>query len=154
MNSPTVLLPATHRDISTSLGRFGYDVLTAGDRTEALALLCANRCIGVLVADVDAGGLTLAQEARAIRSDLRVVYTASAPHRVPESSKVSDAPILRSPYAGHQLAGVIAGLGRRLLEDPLAAGGLPWIGRLAAELSPLRNNEGSVHARTMVEARQ
>jgi CheY-like chemotaxis protein len=121
MTYPTVLLPANHRDIGTSLGRFGYEVLTVSDRAEALALLRANRGISVLVADVDAGGLTLAREARAIRSDLRVVYTASAPHRVPQSSKVSDAPILRSPYAGHQLAGVIAGLGRRVLNDPLAA---------------------------------
>jgi CheY-like chemotaxis protein len=121
MTYTTVLLPTNHHDISTSLGRLGYDVLTVSERTEALTLLRTNRGIGVLVADVDAGGLTLAREARAIRSDLRVVYTASAPHRVPESSRASDAPILRSPYAGHQLAGVIAGLGRRVLDDPLAA---------------------------------
>src|SRR4028118_1104216 len=95
MTHPTVLLPANHRDISTSLGRFGYEVLTVSDGAEALALLRANRGISVLVADVDVGGLALAREARAIRSDLRVVYTASAPHRVPPSSKVSDAPVPR-----------------------------------------------------------
>ncbi len=121
MPLPTVLLPATHRAISSSLARFGYEVLTASDKTEALALLRASRCITVLVADVDAGGLALAREARAIRPDLGVVYTATAPHRVAERERVANAPILRSPYATHQLAGVIGGLGRRVLDDPFAA---------------------------------
>ncbi len=121
MTLPTVLLPATHRNASTSLGRFGYEVLTASDRAEALALVRANRCITVLVADVDTDGLTLAREARAICPDLGIVYTATAPHRVAERAKVSGTPILRAPYATHQLAGVISGLGRRVLDDPLAA---------------------------------
>ncbi len=120
MNYPTVLLPTAHRDNSSSLARYGYEVLTASDKTEALALLRASRCIGVLVADVDRGGLALAREARAIRSDLGVVYTATAPHRAAETERASEAPILRSPYAAHQLA-VISGLGRRVLDDPLAA---------------------------------
>jgi hypothetical protein len=74
MTHPTVLLPATHRDISSSLARYGYEVLTASDPTEAHGFLRANRSIGVLVADVDRGGLILAREARAIRPDLGVVY--------------------------------------------------------------------------------
>ncbi len=121
MTLPTVLLPSTHRAISSSLARFGYEVLTASDTAEALALLRESRCITVLVADVDAGGLTLAREARATRPTLGVVYTAMAPHRVAERERVADAPILRSPYGAHQLAGVISGLGRRVLDDPLAA---------------------------------
>ncbi len=121
MNHPTVLLTTAQGDIASSLSRFGYDILTASNGTDAFALLRANRGIGVLVADVDRGGLTLAREARAIRPNLGVVYTAAAPHRVPEAARVSDAPILRAPYATHQLAGVIAGLGRRVLDDPLAA---------------------------------
>ena len=78
MPLPTVLLPATHRAISSSLARFGYEVLTASDKTEALALLRASRCITVLVADVDAGGLTLAREARAIRPNLSPVKNSRA----------------------------------------------------------------------------
>ncbi len=66
---------------------------------------------------MDRGGLALAREARAIRSDLGVIYTATAPHRVAETERVSEAPILRCPYAAHQLAGVISGLGRRVLDD-------------------------------------
>jgi CheY-like chemotaxis protein len=121
MKHPTVLLTATKGDVATALSRFGYDILTASDGTEALALLRANRSIGILVADVDRGRLSLAREARAIRPDLGVVYTAMTPHRVAESARVSGAPILRAPYATHQLAGVIGGLGRRVLDDPLAA---------------------------------
>ena len=121
MNSPTVLLPATHRAVSSSLSRFGHEVLTARDKTETLALLRADRSITVLVADAEAEGLTLAREARAIRPDLGIVYTAMAPHRVAERERVPDAPMLRSPYGAHQLAGVISGLGRRVLDDPLAA---------------------------------
>lgn len=121
MYPPTVLLPAAHCAVSSSLSRFGYEVLTASDATEALALLRANRSITVLVADADAGGLTLAREARAMRPNLGIVYTAMAPHRVAERERVLDAPMLRSPYGAHQLAGVINGLGRRVLDDPLAA---------------------------------
>src|SRR5215218_7316789 len=116
MKLSTVLLTATRGDVATSLSRFGYDILTASDGTEALALLRADRGIGVLVADVDRGGLALAREARAVRPDLGVVYTAMAPHRVSETARVSGAPILRAPYATHQLAGVIGGLGRRILD--------------------------------------
>ncbi len=97
-----------------ALGRHGTPGLDCGG---------AAHCITVLVADVDAGGLILAREARAIRPTLGVVYTAMAPHRVAERERVPDAPILRAPYATHQLAGVISGLGRRILDDPLAAGG-------------------------------
>ncbi len=103
------------------VGLFLHEILTASDKTEALPLLRATRCIGVLVADVEGGGLTLARETRAIRPDLGVVYTATAPHRVAETERVSGAPILRSPFAAHQLVGVISGLGRRVLDDPLAA---------------------------------
>jgi DNA-binding LytR/AlgR family response regulator len=121
MNHPTVLLTATRHDVATSLSRFGYDILTANDGTEALALLRANRSIGVLVVNVDRGGLPLAREARQAHPGLGVVYTATDPQRVPETAKVSDAPVLRAPYATHQLAGIIGGLGRRVLDEPLAA---------------------------------
>ena len=112
---------AARRDLCASLARFDYDVLIASDGTEALALLRDNRQIGVIVADIDLGGITVAREPRAIRPNIGVVYTSMAPHRVAESMKVSGAPILRMPYGAHQLVGVIRGLGRRVLDDSLAA---------------------------------
>jgi CheY-like chemotaxis protein len=121
MNDPLVLLTSTYSGVSASLARYGYDSTIASDPAEALAILRATRRSSVLVADVDRGGLLLAREARAIRPDLLVVYIATAPHRVAEKEKVHDAPILRSPVAAHQLASVIAGLGRSVLDDALAA---------------------------------
>ncbi len=125
MKHPTVLLTTTdaslRRDICASLAKFEYEVLVASDGIEALTALRENPHVGVIVADVELGGLTLAREARTIRPNMGVVYASVAPHRVPESAKVSGAPILRIPYGAHQLVGVIRGLGRRVLDNALAA---------------------------------
>jgi two-component system cell cycle sensor histidine kinase/response regulator CckA len=122
---PTILLTAanaiTRRDVTDVFDRYGYEVLTASDGAEARALFRENRRIGIIVADVELGGLTLAREARSMRPDVGVVYTSVAPYRVADNAKVSGAPMLRVPYAAQQLVGVIAGLGRRVLADPLAA---------------------------------
>ena len=122
---PTVLVTATNnavrRDVCDVLARFDYEAVVASDEAEALALLRDDRRIGVIVADIELGGLTLAREARTIRPNLGVVYTATTPHHVAESTKVSGAPVLRKPYAAQQLVGVIRGLGRRVLDDALAA---------------------------------
>jgi CheY-like chemotaxis protein len=71
MKRPLVLLtradPAARCHIAAALNRFGYEVLTAGKDDEALALLRSQQFIGVLVADVEASGLALAREARALR---------------------------------------------------------------------------------------
>ncbi len=63
----------------------------------------------------------LPPEASTIRPNMGVVYASVAPHRVPESAKVSGAPILRIPYGAHQLVGVVRGLGRRVLDNTLGA---------------------------------
>ena len=122
---PIVLITSTNdavrRDVCDVLARYDYEAVVASDETEALVHLRNDRRIGVIVADVELGGLTLAREARAIRPHLGVVYTSVTPHHVAESTKVSGAPILRKPYAAQQLVGVIRGLGRRVLDDSLAA---------------------------------
>ena len=122
---PTVLITATNdavrRDVCDVLARYDYEAVVASNETEALVLLRDNRQIGVIVADIELGGLALAREARTIRPNLGVVYTATTPHHVTESTKVSGAPVLRKPYAAQQLVGVIRGLGRRVLDDALAA---------------------------------
>ncbi len=122
---PTVLITATNdavrRDVCDVLARYDYEAVVASDETEALGLLRDDRRIGVIVADVELGGLALAREARAIRPHVSVVYTATTPHHVAESTKVSGAPVLRKPYAAQQLVGVIRGLGRRVLDEAVAA---------------------------------
>ncbi len=125
MSPPAVLLVSAdasiRRDVSAWFTRFGYEITVTADPAEALAAIRSGQRIGVLVADVESGGLLLAKEARALRPSLGVVYTSVAPQRVIEALKVAGAPIMRTPYAAHQLAGVISGLGRQTLADPLAA---------------------------------
>lgn len=125
MSSLAVLLisadASTRRDVSAWFTRFGHEMITCPDPAQALACIKSNPQINVVVADVESGGLVLAREARAHRPAIGVVYTSVAPHRVSEALKVPGAPVVRAPFAAHQLAGVISGLGRRAIEDPLAA---------------------------------
>jgi CheY-like chemotaxis protein len=125
MKQPTILFATTdtwfRRDICSSLARFDYEVFVAGDDIEALAILKENRQVGVIVADIRSGGLVLAREARRSRPSLGVIYTSVNPHDIAGSEKVPGAPTLRIPYGAHQLAGVIRGLGRRVLDNTLAA---------------------------------
>ena len=125
MGHPIVLItastPSVAEHVSEALARYGYETFTAGNEAEALAVLASKRRVGVVVAEVCAGGLSLAQEARKTNPKIGVIYTAAGPHQIPAGAKVKDAPVLRSPYVAHQLASVISGLGRRVLDQPVAA---------------------------------
>jgi CheY-like chemotaxis protein len=125
MNRSTLILilpddPLTGLLILSSLPGYGYDALVAGSLPEALALLEANRRIGLLVVNADlpeGRGLALAKGACAINPKLAVIYTSHMPQRVPEREKVTGAPCLRIPYHPHQLVGVIGQLTGRLVSD-------------------------------------
>ena len=96
---------------------YGYDVLTAGSAADAADLLRLSPRISVLVVDVSpenaSHGLAFAKAARTADPGVNVVYTCTAPHRLPEREKVSGAPCLRTPYHPHQLVGVIAQISNR-----------------------------------------
>jgi CheY-like chemotaxis protein len=125
MNRSTLVLilpddPLTGLLILSSLPGYGYDALVAGSAPEALALLEANRRIGVLVVNADlpeGRGLALAKAARALNPKLAVIYTSRLPQRVPEREKVTGAPCLRIPYHPHQLVGLIGQLTGRVVSD-------------------------------------
>ena len=125
MTYPTVLVTAATAEIALrateGLERYGYDTVVAVDQTDALVLIRAEQPISVVVAAVEKGSLELAREARKLRPRMGIVYTASAPQHIPDGAKVSGAPVLRTPYTAHQLAGLIAGLGKHVLDEPLAA---------------------------------
>lgn len=125
MAYPIVLVTAGTPEVALRIGeglaRYGYDARIARDQAEALAIVHAERRIGVVVADVESGGLALAQQARNARPGLGVIYTAGFPQHIPAAATVKDAPVLRTPYTAHQLVSVIAGLGKRALDEPLAA---------------------------------
>ncbi len=101
--------PVVARDLATALVRNGYEVVTLPAERIAASLKGHPGKI-VVLANADRGGLDLALEVRSLRADAGVVYTAVAPHRIPESAKVQGAPTMRSPITPHQLVGVVAAI--------------------------------------------
>jgi DNA-binding NtrC family response regulator len=104
----------TRRLTTNGLEIYGYEVITASDGAEAVALLGSDRRFGIVVTDAELGGetdgLAVAQAARAIDPAMIVIYTARSPHMIPARRKVGAAPTVRSPFHPHQLLGVISQL--------------------------------------------
>ena len=110
-----VAADALTRRLSTNgLEMYGYEVVSARDGAEAMALLQTERRIGVLVTDIELGhgvdGLAVAQAARKIDPRMHVIYTSRSPHTIPANKKVRAAPTLRTPYHPQQIVGIISQL--------------------------------------------
>lgn len=98
---------------------WGYEVLSASDVDEALALLRSPQKIDALFTDINLkkagfGGCDLAHLAIKLRPTLRVLYTTG--NSVTDELRtlfVKGADCLRKPYVGHQL--------KRSIENLLAA---------------------------------
>ncbi|MFE1603327.1 response regulator [Methylobacterium sp. ID0610] len=102
---------------ASSLETFGFAVIAtrrAGEAERLLREQTTGSRIDILVTDTDvrdsADGLSLAALARRLNPKTHVIYAARFPHTIPAAKRVSGAPCLRTPYAGHQLAAVINGL--------------------------------------------
>ena len=104
----------TRRLTANGLEMYGYEIVTARDGVEAMALLQTERRIGIVVTDIELGGevdgLAVAEAARQVDSRMLVIYTSRFPHTIPAKRKVSAAPTLRSPYHPQQVVGLIAQL--------------------------------------------
>jgi DNA-binding NtrC family response regulator len=102
----------TRRLTANGLEMYGYEIVTARDGSEAMALLQSERRIGIVVTEVDLGGdidgLAVAEAARQIDSRMLVIYTSRFPHTIPAKRKVSAAPTLRAPYHPQQVIGIIS----------------------------------------------
>jgi DNA-binding NtrC family response regulator len=110
-----VAADALTRRLSTNgLEMYGYEVVSARDGAEAMALLQTERRIGVLVTDIELGdgvdGLAVAQAARQVDPRMHVIYTSRFPHTIPANKKVRAAPTLRTPYHPQQIVGIISQL--------------------------------------------
>lgn len=114
---PFVLLVAAdalvRRDVAATLEIYGHRVVAAASGREALdAMAQPGARAAILVVDADLrgeiDGLAVAKEARRLNPKIAVVYTARLPHMLPAARQVSGAPVIRTPYHPHQLAGVIA----------------------------------------------
>jgi CheY-like chemotaxis protein len=87
------------------LQTLGYDVLTAPNGFEALAVLRKNSRISILFTDIqmpDMGGEDLAETALASRPDIRVIFTSGY------SRPRAEAPFLQKPYKVTDLIRVLA----------------------------------------------
>ncbi|MFN3242631.1 MAG: ATP-binding protein [Planctomycetota bacterium] len=103
-----------NRQLATRvLTRYGYDVLSAPDGETALELVTSEDRIDVMLTDVvmpGIGGRLLAQEAAAVRPDLRIVFTSGYTsddvlrHGVREHLVA----FLPKPYSARQLAAIVA----------------------------------------------
>jgi CheY-like chemotaxis protein len=98
---------------------WGYDILSASDVDEALALLRSSQQIDALFTDIYlrtavCGGCDLADQAIKLRPELVVIYTTGNLVTCElQALFVKGAPCLRKPYTPHQL--------RNTLGDMLAA---------------------------------
>jgi CheY-like chemotaxis protein len=95
---------------------WGYEVLSASDVSEALALLKSPRRIDLLFTDIYLkaavlGGCDLAREAVRLRPNLRVLYTTG--NTITQQMKamfVEGTACLRKPYTPEQLHQYVDGL--------------------------------------------
>jgi signal transduction histidine kinase len=106
------------RDVSAVIaGSLGYEVLTARDATEALALIRGRRGIDLLVSDIvmsgGVDGFELARRARALCPGLSILLMSGYPDGGVEKCEF---PILHKPYHREELARHI----RAALGDPVA----------------------------------
>jgi signal transduction histidine kinase len=85
----------------------GYQVLTAGDAAQALALIDRAHDINLMVSDIvmsgGVDGVELARRARELRPDLPILLTSGYPAKN-GSAEPSDFPVLRKPYRRDALA--------------------------------------------------
>jgi CheY-like chemotaxis protein len=87
-----------------TLQTFGYDVLTARNGLEAVAVLRETSRISILFTDVQMpsmGGEELAGVAVALRPDIRVIFTSGC------TRPAGDAPFLQKPYKATDLVRVL-----------------------------------------------
>ena len=82
------------------LRTFGYEVLTARNGLEAVAILRSNSRVSMLFTDIQMpgmGGEELVDVAVALRPDIRVILTSGC------STPRVEAPFLQKPYSGVDL---------------------------------------------------
>ena len=108
LNTDLVLIVDDDGDIlefaAEILQTLGYDVLTARNGLEAVAVLRNNSPISILFTDIHMpgmGGEELAKVAVASRPDIRVIFTSGC------TRPAGDAPFLQKPYKATDLVRVL-----------------------------------------------
>ena len=99
---------------SDMLRDMGHDVFEAPAAPEALAWLDKNRCVDVLITDIDLSGMDgreLVRQARRLVPDLRVIY--SSGHRAEKIPDLGSDPLarfLQKPFGSMEVDAVFRSL--------------------------------------------
>jgi PAS domain S-box-containing protein len=101
------------RFVVGQLGGLGYDVTSAGSSADALQLLRSRPDVALLFTDVvladGSDGLQLADDARRLCPDLKVLFTSGYPEEVLKRRRFGEEPFLRKPYRRRELAEAVRG---------------------------------------------
>ncbi len=124
----------------------GYEVLSAASGAEALDILARDESIDLLFTDVIMPGMDggrLAEEARTIRPDIRILFTSGYfEHALVERGNIKpNANLLVKPYRRNELARM---MNRMLAKDVAEAEELAW---QQGPVSPSREDAPARHAR-------
>jgi PAS domain S-box-containing protein len=111
--------PAVRNWVASTIAGLGYSPIEVADGNAALKVLEADNTIAVLFTDVmlpgGMTGLELADAARRLRPELRVLFTSgySEDLNVRSAHASSELPILAKPYRKHALASYLEAIIRR-----------------------------------------
>jgi CheY-like chemotaxis protein len=95
---------------ATILRNAGFAVLEADGGDQALGLLDRHRDVALIVTDIvmpGIDGFVLADRAKALRPDLRVVYTTGYSEALGASRAAAHGAVLPKPYHPRQLEAVV-----------------------------------------------
>jgi two-component system cell cycle response regulator CpdR len=103
-------------DISAIIvANLGYTAVCASAGQDALKVIESDPSVDILLTDIKMPGMhgfELARRAKAIRTDIRVVYVTGHTSLMPDRTGETFGPILRKPFRPHDLAAYL-----RLVED-------------------------------------
>jgi CheY-like chemotaxis protein len=160
MASPTVLIVEDESDVrdvaSGYVEALGYDVLTARNGDEALAIVKTDAAIDLLLTDIvmpgTLDGFALGRAAMAVRPNLKILHVSGyAQHLATGRHELDSGAVIAKPYRKEQLrvrlAGLLGGWAvernaklRRLYHYWLAKrGNLPWPDRRSIDPADLKD---------------
>lgn len=89
------------------VAHLGYRPVCACDGQDALRIIESDPTIDILLTDIQMPGMhgfELARRAKAIRTDLKIVYVTGQPDPTLERTEETFGPIVRKPFGRRQLA--------------------------------------------------
>lgn len=102
----------TRLSLTEILKDLGYETIAAATGAAALAHLRAGAAVDVLITDIglpDIMGTQLADQARALRPDMRVIFATGYDERRARITPCAHTSFLAKPFARDELASAISG---------------------------------------------